>query len=998
MRPASRLIRAFSLLSAIALLGCFGFVTTASASPNDGARAWLTWSATGIVSDLANPGPLNTLSIRVEGAASFKGAEFDLTWNPPGDGVACAALIDSSFPTSADCSALNRGLVIPIVTASVQGHYHVAWANTLTNTACAAGGQIFTMTFAFDGCADPRGCFSLNCLQLIDGDNIATAVDLPGRVATVLGGSGLCPVNTSPVFDALPPLTAHEGTALAFVIHVTDVDGNCLTSSATGLPLGATFVGGAFAWTPALGQAGTYPVLITVTDGAGGTAAQTCMLTVTPDGAPSIDPVANRSVAAGALLSFSLAGADPDGDPLTFGASPLPTGASVAGTTFSWVPTVAQVGTYGITFTATDPAGLTASTDAVIEVRTNAPPIFPATPDQTVGETHALTFAVHATDPDGGIVTYDATGLPPGATFNGTFAWTPSLGQAGLYSVIFTARDPQGLSTADSIVITVTPRPNQPPVLAELGAYSVIAGSTLSVIVSATDADNDPITYTAAPMPIGATFYTSTQTFTWKPATDQVGSYELTFTATDILAVSDTEVVAITVLQNLPPVWTPTPDKTVAETYPLTFVVSATDPEGGAVTYGMAGAPSGATFSGATFAWLPAVGQAGGYSVVFTATDIVGGVSRDTVGITVTVPANHAPSIAALGAYAVSTASALAFTVSATDADSDPITLTGAPLPSGATFSGGQFAWTPTTAQAGYYVVTFTASDPFGASDTEAVAIVVDSTNHPSAYLSWSATTNVTDKVGGWTSANLYVRFQDLHSFFRGGEIDLTWDPASDFNGCFDHIGTSYKTSSGTTCTYLNRGTAVAVTTADDAYHFHVAWSTPSSSPANCTAGVGIIIQFENDTCPTQAGCFNLNSAVIYTSSGGQELVNVAGPVATINGGVSHCQASSPVDPGSRQDPRPLPPGVQLSVGPGVARSRTTARFTLPVATHARLAMYDARGSFVAQIVDDELPAGTYTREWDMRDARGARVPAGVYAMRLVALGESHAVRVLAIP
>ena len=80
--------------------------------------------------------------------------------------------------------------------------------------------------------------------------------------------------------------------------------------------------------------------------------------------------------------------------------------------------------------------------------------------------------------------------------------------------------------------------------------------------------------------------------------------------------------------------------------------------------------------------------------------------------------------------------------------------------------------------------MTFTASDPFGASDTEAVAIVVNSTNHPSAYLSWSPTSNVTDKVGGSAQANLYVRFVDIYTF-KGGEIDITWDPAGDSNGCF---------------------------------------------------------------------------------------------------------------------------------------------------------------------------------------------------------------------
>ena len=56
------------------------------------------------------------------------------------------------------------------------------------------------------------------------------------------------------------------------------------------------------------------------------------------------------------------------------------------------------------------------------------------------------------------------------------------------------------------------------------------------------------------------------------------------------------------------------------------------------------------------------------------------------------------------------------FIVQATDADGDPVTLTSASLPQGATFSDngqgtGVFAWTPGVDQSGNYPVQFTASD-----------------------------------------------------------------------------------------------------------------------------------------------------------------------------------------------------------------------------------------------------------------------------------------------
>jgi hypothetical protein len=67
----------------------------------------------------------------------------------------------------------------------------------------------------------------------------------------------------------------------------------------------------------------------------------------------------------------------------------------------------------------------------------------------------------------------------------------------------------------------------------------------------------------------------------------------------------------------------------------LSFAVSATDPDGDAITYGATGLPPGASLSGATFSWVPQRGQAGTYPVIFTATDPFGATGLDSVTITI---------------------------------------------------------------------------------------------------------------------------------------------------------------------------------------------------------------------------------------------------------------------------------------------------------------------------------------------------------------------------
>ena len=91
----------------------------------------------------------------------------------------------------------------------------------------------------------------------------------------------------------------------------------------------------------------------------------------------------------------------------------------------------------------------------------NPPPTVDAIADKTANITTLITFAVHATDPQGEPLTLSATDLPPGATFtdngngNGTFTWRPSITQAGQYTITFIGSDGIGQG---STTVTITVR------------------------------------------------------------------------------------------------------------------------------------------------------------------------------------------------------------------------------------------------------------------------------------------------------------------------------------------------------------------------------------------------------------------------------------------------------------------------------------------------------------------------------------------------------------
>ncbi|MHC4366989.1 MAG: putative Ig domain-containing protein [Planctomycetota bacterium] len=356
----------------------------------------------------------------------------------------------------------------------------------------------------------------------------------------------------------------------------------------------------------------------------------------------------------------------------------------------------------------------------------NRPPVLDPIHDKRVGVGVHLSFYVSATDVDGDAITYSATGLPTGATFSGqTFNWTPASGQTGTYNITFIASDGSA-QDSETVTVTVSLTGNQVPVLSLIGNKSVNENTLLTVAVSATDGDGDPLTYFAGGLPDGARFFG--QTFSWTPTYTQAGTYNVTFVVSDGTA-QDSETVAITVNNiNQLPVLAAIGSRSVNEGSRLSFSVSATDADGDALTYAATGLPSGATFSGRTFTWTPGYTQAGTYSANFIVSD---GANQDSETVTITVNnVNREPQLAWIGNRAAYSGSTLSFTISAVDPDNDPIVYSATGLPSGATLTGRYFTWTPRPDQEGSHRVTFIASDGM-AQDSETITIAVDDTSPP---------------------------------------------------------------------------------------------------------------------------------------------------------------------------------------------------------------------------------------------------------------------------
>jgi adhesin HecA-like repeat protein len=92
------------------------------------------------------------------------------------------------------------------------------------------------------------------------------------------------------------------------------------------------------------------------------------------------------------------------------------------------------------------------------QVIIDSPPILNSIGNKTVNEGSLLSFTISATDPDGDSLTYSASNLPSGASFNAstrTFSWTPGFTQAGSYTSVHFQVSDGSLTDSEDITFTV---------------------------------------------------------------------------------------------------------------------------------------------------------------------------------------------------------------------------------------------------------------------------------------------------------------------------------------------------------------------------------------------------------------------------------------------------------------------------------------------------------------------------------------------------------------
>ena len=324
---------------------------------------------------------------------------------------------------------------------------------------------------------------------------------------------------------------------------------------------------------------------------------------------PTISGTPTTSLNQDVAFSFTPTANDVDGDSLTFSVSGNPAWASINTTTgaLTGTPGANDVGTTNNIVISVNDGLLSASLPAfsITVNSTNVAPAISGTPATSVNEGALFSFTPTASDVDNNPLTFSIQNAPSWASFSavsGQLSGTPTASDIGVTSgIVISVSDGLASASLPAFSITVV-NVNDAPVISGIPPTSVLQGEVFNFAPTASDADNDTLTFTIQNAPSWANFNSATGQLTGTPGANDIGT-----TSGIVISVSDGALSASlsafsieVVSTNDGPLISGNPDTRVNEDETYNFIPTASDPDGDDLTFSIQNVPSWASFNIAT--------------------------------------------------------------------------------------------------------------------------------------------------------------------------------------------------------------------------------------------------------------------------------------------------------------------------------------------------------------------------------------------------------------
>jgi len=347
--------------------------------------------------------------------------------------------------------------------------------------------------------------------------------------------------NSAPIINTITAQTMDEDGTLNVALSATDADGDSLTYSivSAAADFGASISGSTLTFTPTANYHGSGTVTVQVSDGTD-TASTSFTLTINAvNDAPVMAAISSQTVAEDGTLSLSLSATDVDGDTLTYSlvSAPANPGVSVTGTTLTATPAANYNGSGTVTVQVSDGSTTDSTSFTLTVTAVNDAPVFNlATTTYSVTDGDTQTITLSGTDVDGDTLNFSLDSFDSSAisaSLSGAVLTINADQSATGATTVDVSVSDGSLSDSATLSINILAANNQAPVWDALTTVTMLAGTSDSLTLSATDPDGDALIYSVTSAPAGITATVTGSTLDITAAGSAAGNFSIALRVTD---------------------------------------------------------------------------------------------------------------------------------------------------------------------------------------------------------------------------------------------------------------------------------------------------------------------------------------------------------------------------------------------------------------------------------------------------------------------------------
>ncbi|WP_305423103.1 M66 family metalloprotease [Photobacterium leiognathi] len=347
---------------------------------------------------------------------------------------------------------------------------------------------------------------------------------------------------SKPIFGSLGIVTGMTGQPVRGQIKASANKGAVITYSISNNPSWLTIDPntGELSGTPHQNDNGDYTITVTATNGKQTNSIQVSVVIGDSNHAPTILPVTTQNVVVNTPFTVAVSANDKDNNRLTYRLINAPVWAKIDAVTgiITGKPTV--VGKHALKIEVSD-GKAKAFTSVMINTVVNPTPVVTIAGKMTARTRQPFVAQISAKDPNGKPLHFTLSGQPSWMQINpqtGVISGTPGRDDNGDFTFTITASNGQQqvTSTAQIVVEDV----NKAPTWTPFALQTMTAGNTMDITATASDEDNDPLTYSLSNAPAWLMIDSKTGVITATPDIELVGDFTATVTASDGKLSSDT--------------------------------------------------------------------------------------------------------------------------------------------------------------------------------------------------------------------------------------------------------------------------------------------------------------------------------------------------------------------------------------------------------------------------------------------------------------------------